>query len=271
MQIPNGIARHRDLSLQARGLLTYLLSLPDVNGATVERITAKVPNGRRSVSEAMNELIAHGYYKRARVQDPETGKWVTITSVTDSPEGSGSPSDRSPAVGAPTGQVVGGSPKGEKDLGCNDLPTVLPDQAAGAECVNEGEGQQSHQNEDKTPATADAVTGRAVECLRSVGRVEPALRLSARDSLRLAPLAAQWLRAGFREMEVVKALTNALPESVNSAAALISYRLKNQPERAVPRALPSSPALKPVTRARCPECDVIFPLGHPGGVCRNCR
>ncbi|MFJ8930568.1 hypothetical protein ACIRLA_28665 [Streptomyces sp. NPDC102364] len=265
MQIPNRIARHGSLSLEAVGLLTRLLSLPDANGATVERITGLVPNGRRSVSNAMNELITHGYLKRARVQDPETGRWVTLTSVTDSP------GDRMPTVGEPTPQAVGGSPKGEKTVGSNDLPTVLPHQAAGAEGASEGEGQKSPQIEEDAPAPApaDAVTGRAVECLRSVGRIEPTLRLSARDSLRLAPLAAQWLSAGFREMEVVKAVTRSLPASVESAAAFVSYRLKNQPEKV--SAPSEAPQAVPVHRERCPECEVIFPLGHQGGICRNCR
>jgi hypothetical protein len=216
----------------------------------------------------MNELIAHGYVLRAKVQDPETGKWVTITSVTDTPEGSDSPTDQSPTVGVPTSPAVGGYPKGEK-TGGNDLPTVLPSQAAGAEGVSKGEGQKSPQIEEDAPAPADEVTGRAVECLRSVGRIEPMLKLSVRDSLRLAPLAAQWLHDGFREMDVIKAVTRSLPASVESAAAFVSYRLKNQPEQT--ETLPPAPKAAPVERVKCPECEVIFPLGHPGGICRHCR
>lgn len=262
VQIPNGIARNTSLSLEARGLLTYLLSLPDANGATVERITSSVPNGRRSVSVAMNELIIHGYVKRARVQDPETGRWVTLTTVTDSP------TDHMPTVGEPTLPAVGGSPKGEKDPKGNDLPTLPEQQAADTKSAGRGEGEKSPQNQGAS-AAADAVLGRAAACLSSVGRIEPMLRLSVRDSLRLAPLVAQWLTDGFQEVEVVKAITRSLPASVESAAAFISYRLKNQPEKARP--LPLEPKAAPVQREQCPECEVIFPLGHPGGICRNCR
>ncbi|GAA4942296.1 hypothetical protein GCM10023238_05190 [Streptomyces heliomycini] len=70
MQVHNAIARHGSLSLEAVGLLVRLLSLPDGSGATVERITAQVSNGRRSVSKAMNELIEAGYVKRAKVPGP---------------------------------------------------------------------------------------------------------------------------------------------------------------------------------------------------------
>jgi hypothetical protein len=62
----------------------------------------------------MNEPIEAGYVKRAKVQDPETGRWVTITTVTDTPESATSPADRFPTVGAATGQAVGGSPVGSK-------------------------------------------------------------------------------------------------------------------------------------------------------------
>ncbi|MFE9442460.1 hypothetical protein ACFYO2_26440 [Streptomyces sp. NPDC006602] len=265
VQIPNGIARHESLSLEAVGLLTRLLSLPDANGATVERITSKVPNGRRSVGNAMNELIHHGYVKRAKVQDPETGRWVTLTTVTDSP------GDHMPTVGEPTGQAVGASPKGEKTP---EEMTSLPEpveQPSGCtdESKQEGEGS-SDQIDTQTSGTADSVTGRAVACLGRLGRVEPQLKLSMRECMRLAPLAAQWLSDGFHEMEVIKTLTRALPEPVESAVALVSYRLKNhEPQKAAP--VLSTPAVAPVQRAKCPECEVIFPLGHPGGICRNCR
>ncbi|MGW0584552.1 helix-turn-helix domain-containing protein [Streptomyces sp. NPDC002920] len=265
MQIPNRIARHESLSLEAVGLLTRLLSLPDANGATVERITAKVPNGRRTVGNAMNELIEHGYVKRARVQDPETGRWVTLTTVTDSPGG------HMPTVGEPTGQAVGGSPKGERTP---EVTTSLPEpvkQPAGCDDESkQGEEGSSFQDDTKTSGTADAVTGRAVACLKRLERIEPALKLSMRDCMRLAPLAAQWLSDGFHEMEVIKTLTRALPEPIESAVALVSYRLKNhEPQKTAP-VLPTPP-IAPVQRAKCPECEVIFPLGHPGGVCRNCR
>ncbi|MEU2553639.1 helix-turn-helix domain-containing protein [Streptomyces sp. NPDC013313] len=109
VQVPNVIARHGNLSLEAVGLLVRLLSLPDGSGATVERIAQLVPNGRRSVQKAMAELIEAGYVHRAKLQDPETGRWVTITTVTDTPEGQVSPTDR-PDGRCPEGPYVGGYP-----------------------------------------------------------------------------------------------------------------------------------------------------------------
>jgi hypothetical protein len=265
VQIPNGIARHDSLSLEAVGLLTRLLSLPDANGATVERVTAKVPNGRRSVSNAMNELISHGYVKRAKVQDPETGRWVTLTTVTDNP------TDHMATVGEPTGQAVGGYPKGVKNPKENDLPPELVEELEGREAESKQGGEGSSlPNNDRPSAIADAMTGRAVACLGRLGRVEPQLKLSMRESMRLAPLAAQWLSEGFHEMEIIKTLTRALPDSIESAVALVSYRLKNhEPKRS--ETPPPAPTAAPVKREQCPDCHRPYRAGHPGGICADCR
>ncbi|MEU6704689.1 hypothetical protein [Streptomyces wuyuanensis] len=250
VQISNDIARHSRLSLEAVGLLTRLLSMPDGSGATVEKITEKVPNGRRSVSRAMNELVAEGFVKRAKVQDPETGQWVTITTVTDSP------TDHMPTVGLPTGQVVGGSPKEKDAKRKTSLPKEPEQRPAGRD---DSEGEES-------PA-GNTTTAKAVACLGSLGSREPRLRLSLAESMRLAPLAAEWLSEGFSEAEIGKTLTKALPASVESAAALVTYRLRNLKPEA-----PTAAVAAPVTdlRLSCPECGVKFPLGHSGGLCRPC-
>ncbi|MER5883054.1 hypothetical protein ABT160_04425 [Streptomyces sp. NPDC001941] len=261
VQIPNEIARHSRLSLEAVGLLTHLLSLPDTNGATVERITSSVPNGRTAVGRAMRELVSLGYVTRARVQDPETGRWVTLTSVTDNP------SDTSPTVGDPTPRTVGGYPK-EKDPKGNDLPQPSVIEAEAREGLAEKE-EGEFPEEEKTATATDSVTVRATACLGRLGNERPSLALSVRESVRLAPLAARWFEDGLTEADVTTALTRALPRSVESAAALVSYRLQNhQPEKASSLRLAPSPA--PV-REQCPECDRPYPAGHSGGLCRDCR
>ncbi|MFB7782095.1 hypothetical protein ACFC1D_05205 [Streptomyces vinaceus] len=267
VQIPNEIARHGTLSLEAVGLLTRLLSLPDANGATVERITSAVPNGRRVVSNAMNELITAGYVKRARLQDPESGRWVTITSVTDAP------ADHMPTVGLPTGQALGGSPKGVIPQGNDLLPEAAPEPNG---CESQSEQQQAEEEEvspldnNKPSGTADAVTGRAAVCLSRLKDFEPRLRLTTKEVLRLAPLAAEWLADDLHEMDVIRALTKSLPVTVESAVALCTFRLNNQkPEKPEPRQ-PAQVFLVE-ERAECPQCRVRFPVGHPGGVCLPCR
>ncbi|WP_030386553.1 hypothetical protein [Streptomyces sp. NRRL S-241] len=269
VQIPNEIARHSSLSLEAVGLLTRLLSLPDANRVTVERVTSAVPNGRRTVSNAMNELVAAGYVKRARVQDPESGRWVTLTSVTDSP------TDHMPTVGLPTGQAVGGYPKGEVQEGNDLLPEAAPEPEG---CEGESQQQEGEEiaspnsnNDNSASGTADAVTARAVVTLGRLGSFERRLRLSPQEVMRLAPKAAKWLSDGLHEMEVITALTRALPATIESAAALVTHRLeKFQPEKAEIRQ-PAAPAAPRVQRSQCQDCGRPFRLGVTADLCADCR
>jgi hypothetical protein len=266
VQIPNEIAQSNTLTLEALGLLVRLLSMPDTNKVTVEGVTARVPNGRKSVSNAMNVLVEQRYVQRARLQDPETGRWVTITSVSDHP------TDTMPTVGAPTGQAVGGYPKDKDPKGNDPLPepATEPGGCDGESSKEEGELPSETKNNDQPTGMAAAMAERALVCLGRLGQHERRLRLTPLEAIRLAPLAAAWLAEGFHEMEVLRTLTRALPPSVDSAAALVHYRLKNhQPEKAAPLLL--APSTAPVKREQCPECHRPFPVGHPGGLCRDCR
>lgn len=253
VQISNDIARHSRLSLEAVGLLVRLLSLPETNGATVDKITAKVPNGRRSVSKAMNELIAEGFVSRAKLQDPETGLWVTITTVTDAP------TDHMPTVGVPAPRSVDAYPKG-KDAKRKTSPLAPESEQRPEGRADSEEGEESPQG-TTVQTTAAAALGR-------LGSVEPRLRLSVSEVMRLAPLAAQWLSEGFSEPKMIKALTRALPVSIDSAAALVSYRLKNhRPEDETP-----APVVQAVDhRARCQGCEAVFPAGREAELCRLCE
>ncbi|MFJ9158698.1 hypothetical protein ACIRPS_18065 [Streptomyces griseoviridis] len=253
--VPNAAARHSGLSLSARGLLVTLLSLPDGTRATVDTVTDQVEEGRRAVAKAFTALEKAGYLRRERGQDPDTGLWGTQTHISDLPM------DRIPAVGAPKSRSVGDLPKGEKNQGKNLLPEPRPhgDEAAPpqAEEEEDASGDNDH----------DAVTGRAAATLAQLGDADRRLALSTSEVLRLAPLAAAWLAEGHSAMKVVAALTTRLPERVDSAAALVSYRLKNQmPAKPAPKAPPA-----PDTRHRCQSCDAVFPAGVTQDLCKLCR
>ncbi|MFE7238233.1 hypothetical protein [Streptomyces sp. NPDC057580] len=260
VQIPNAIARHGNLSLEAVGLLVRLLSLPDGSGATVEKITDQVPNGRRTVSKAMNELIAAGYVSRTKLQDPETGRWVTITTVTDTPESEVSPTDRMSTVGEATGRAVGGHPKGKDPQEKTSSPEPVQQQPEGCEVGSNEEGEESPQ-ETNPHTTAVAALGR-------LGSVEPRLKLTLSEVTRLAPKAAQWLSEGISEPQMIKALCRALPVSITSAAALVTYRLKNSrpDEETAP-----APMSEPVNAACCQQCEAPFPAGVEMDLCRHCE
>lgn len=84
--IQNRVLRHSGLSFKARGLLCYLLSLPDNWAVSAERIAQSGPDGRDSIRSALTELVVAGYVKRQKVQDSR-GRWTTRHVVYDTPCG----------------------------------------------------------------------------------------------------------------------------------------------------------------------------------------
>ncbi|MEU7148469.1 helix-turn-helix domain-containing protein [Streptomyces sp. NPDC045456] len=261
MVVPNQAARHKKLSLTARGLLLTLLSLPDDTKVTVDTVTDGVEEGRRAVSKAFQQLEAAGYLRRSRHQNAETGLWCTETHVSDLPI------DRIPTVGEPEGRTVGDSPKGEK----NQEKNLLPDPSAedGGDELAEASEEEEEAFGDKIDQAAPAgvETGRAAQVLSRLGATDRRLALSTTEVLRLAPLAAAWLAEGHSQLKITAVLTARLPERVDSAAALVSYRLKNQmPAKPKPQPEPA-----PVIRDHCEVCRAPFPVGRRGTVCRPCR
>lgn len=82
--VRNKTIRDRRLSYKARGLLVYLLSLPD--DATVDRaaLAAASRDGEDSVRTGLQELAAAGYLVHRRIQN-ERGRWHTEAVVYESP------------------------------------------------------------------------------------------------------------------------------------------------------------------------------------------
>lgn len=84
------------LSYRALGLLTFMLSRPPgwafsrdrlCRGpglGTEAQVARSAREGRESVAATLRELTAAGYYRTQRVQ-ASTGKWSTLTEVTDTP------------------------------------------------------------------------------------------------------------------------------------------------------------------------------------------
>ncbi len=95
-KICNDVLRNKSLSLKARGLLCYLLSLPDewnVNLSHLETISDK--DGRISVISGMRELKQGGYLVRSL--ERENGVIVRhVWTVFEEPQKAGSPESRFP-------------------------------------------------------------------------------------------------------------------------------------------------------------------------------
>ncbi|MGY0486127.1 hypothetical protein [Streptomyces sp. WG-D5] len=236
-QVPNEIIRNPRLNGTAVRLLLWALSLPEGSRETVQSLGEKMPEGRLAVRKARRQLEEEGYLHTRRSQDPETGRWTTQVLVSNVPLTSAeevatvfAPSGHAPPVGDATAQAVGAYPLGETP-------------------------------KDNTPHRATALLARLVEHA-------PALRLGVRDVERLAPLVGAALEDGQSEADLRRQLTADLPSPLRSAAALVEYRLRNRPPRAV---LPTpAPRKRVEPLGECAECRDPLPRGTGKGVCRRC-
>jgi hypothetical protein len=106
VQIANDAAQDRRLSLRARGVLLFVLSLPPEKLFTAKWLESEVPEGREAVRSALRELEAHGYLRRER-KHAANGKWEWAQVISDAPltaeDGTGEPpSDGNPYDGKPS-------------------------------------------------------------------------------------------------------------------------------------------------------------------------
>lgn len=77
--IDNTFIRDTSLSWKAKGLMTYLLSLPDDWSVNFSEVLKHSSDGETSLRGAINELKKHGYLKSKRLFDNETKKIVGFT------------------------------------------------------------------------------------------------------------------------------------------------------------------------------------------------
>jgi len=63
------------ISWQAKGLLIYLLCLPDDKKISILELKNNAINGKSSTANIINELIEAGYIQRIRLQNKNTGKF----------------------------------------------------------------------------------------------------------------------------------------------------------------------------------------------------
>ena len=101
--IPNELARDNSLSLKARGLITYLLSMPTDWVIYKSKLHTQVNDGREGVNKAFNELVAAGYILEVKTIDTKTGQFIYDYIVYPEPT-------IPPLTGSRTREAVNGEP-----------------------------------------------------------------------------------------------------------------------------------------------------------------
>lgn len=110
----NDIIRDQRLSWRARGILIYLLSMPENWKTTASWLTANGQEGRDAVRIALSELETVGYLQRRKHQD-DRGRWSTATYVYDCPQNPQALSTPETGFQASVNQALIEEPK-KKDL-----------------------------------------------------------------------------------------------------------------------------------------------------------
>ncbi|MFD6279335.1 hypothetical protein ACFWFI_27775 [Streptomyces sp. NPDC060209] len=122
---------------------------------------------------------------------------------------------------------------------------------------------------DVPQETQRPTRSRAFVLLAALGRVAPALSLSAAECASLEPQVSEWFERGATEDETLRALTHGLPATVHHAASLVRRRLTDKlpPERLV-----TGPRAVTLRTLECGECRAPgSPEALPGGLCGGCR
>lgn len=246
-KLPNTTARDHALSFTARGLLAYMLSLPDGAREDVKTLANKSVEGRSAVSRALHELESRGYLSRTKSRDDE-GRIRTQVEVFADRDGA-SPQVE-PATAAPGTGGPGGGKSGSKteEAGLEDsLPPLgrTDDRQAPRESAGREGGEPSQ----------------SLSLLTRLGREEPRLHLAASEAASLAPLVDQWLAKGATPSHVASALTAGLPGRVHQAAALLRHRLVTKMPAAAP---PRTPRIE---WHECADCGAPM---RTAGLCRGC-
>lgn len=85
VQLTNAAGQDPRLSLEARGAIYFVLSLPPGRKFTARWLESQVPNGRESIRRALRELADYGYLRRVKAHGAR-GWWVWEQVLSDAPK-----------------------------------------------------------------------------------------------------------------------------------------------------------------------------------------
>ncbi|MCX4866468.1 helix-turn-helix domain-containing protein [Streptomyces sp. NBC_00257] len=243
--IGNHLAQHRELSLLAIGLSTYIQSLPAGARIGVKKLAERFPESEARIAAALRELEAHGYLSRTRERLPN-GRVVTRTCSYNQPTGT---AQRHPAP-APRPPHRPSAPAPAP------VPTPAP---APASAPAKAPPPPLPQPRKELPQLLRAATA----LLTDLPRHAPLITLSEKDVVLLAPAAATWFERGASPAALRQALTADLPQPLKHPAKLLRHRLT----ALLPP--PPTPDLPAALLQNCDRCDRAFRSPIPGD-CHDC-
>ena len=230
-KLGNEVLRDGRLSFCARGILGYLVSLPDGQRGDIRTLVERTPEGRERVASALRELERFGYLKRVVKRTPDSRIYteVEVFDAAPGPPPLVTPKPRKPGSG---GAAPGeGVDHPENELGEGPThPSRLP------KAVGAGRAGQS---------VAEHQAG--AELLARVARIEPRLAMGSAEALRLAPLVIEWKQRGASDLHVITALTAGLPRGgVHYPARFLETRLRTK--------MPVERRAAPLLQHECDAC-----------------
>jgi len=105
--ISNAVFQNKVLSLKAKGLLGYMLSVPEDWDFSISGLVKCLKEGRDAITSTLNELIEHGYVVRSEMYHNEKGHICYDYTVYENP-------NQSHITGTPTPQNQEPHKKAEK-------------------------------------------------------------------------------------------------------------------------------------------------------------
>ncbi|MFE7109182.1 helix-turn-helix domain-containing protein [Streptomyces sp. NPDC057575] len=246
--IGNHLAQHRELSLLAIGLSTYIQSLPAGARIGIKTLSERFPDSEARIAAALRELEAHGYLSRTRERLPN-GRVVTRTCSYNQPNGAPQrhPSPAPAPKPKPRRQPPAPAPApAPVPTAATSTPTPPPPPLP--------------QPRNPLPQYLRAATA----LLTDLHRHAAAITLTEKDVVLLAPAAATWFERGATPAALRHALTDDLPQPLKRPAKLLRYRLT----ALLPP--PTPPDHPTVLFQNCDRCDRAFRSSTPGN-CRECR
>jgi hypothetical protein len=99
--IHNHSLKNNNLSWKAKGILAYIMSLPEDWEIHTKELMKHASDGRDSLMSGIKELREHGYIEYKKYKDDDTGKFIHNYDVYDEPQ-TGNPEVENPTMENPT-------------------------------------------------------------------------------------------------------------------------------------------------------------------------